>query len=268
MKYPLQSLRLMAQHPHLQNLWSNVHEVLLQEDWPDVVFWQKKFDDHPVFQSLPYALRLFPEVKIGQRRKRNLTKQKREAGRPTLRRYETSIIEDHQIPMRECNLHDYFNSLVWLRFPRSKYALHERAYRSYQEAPAAVTGNLRNDLTDALTRFDEGGVAYFLEAEEDPGAVRELFRSLNTDAKAAYAVERLEQFEVFGHGLMEVWNQGGRNLTASVLLVEAQDGNDRDEALARVLSEMTEPQGRFGTFVLDRVLGDYGVNSRSTRPSL
>lgn len=244
----------MAEHPRLQGLWDRVPEILTENDWPDVPFWQKKFDEHPVFQTLPHALRLFPEIKIGQRRKRNLTKQKREAGRPTLRRYEASILEDHQIPMRERNLHDYFNSLVWLRFPRSKFALHERAYRSYLEMPPAVTGNLRNDLTDALTRFDEGGLVYFCGAGEDAGAVRELMRGLDTAGKMEYARGRLERFEVFGHGLMEVWNQGGRNLTASVLVVEMLEWEEKDQALARVLREMAEPRGRFGTFVLDGVL--------------
>jgi len=247
----------MAQHPHLQNLWAVAPEILENEDWPDCAFWQGKFDAHPVFQTLPHPLRLFPEVKIGQRRKRNLTKQKLEDGRPTLRRYESSIIEDHLIPMRERNLHDYFNSLIWLRFPWAKYALHERAYRSYLETPPALTGNLRNDLTDALTRFDEGGLVYFAECDEDPKSVRALFRSLDTEAKCAYAASRRAQFAVFGHGLLEVWNQGGRNLTASTLLVELLDGEGRDVGLARVLKDMTEPQGRFGTVLLDVVLGDY-----------
>jgi hypothetical protein len=245
----------MAEHPQFQGLWAFVPDILFFDDWPDVEFWQRKFDEHHVFQTLPHPLRLFPEVKLGQRRKRNLARHKREAGRPTLRRYESSIIEDHEIPMRERNLHDYFNSLVWLRFPLAKYALHERAYRSYLKAPWAVTGNLRNDLTDALTRFDEGGLAYFMEAGEDAASLRELLRSLDTAAKWDYAKGRLGQFEVFGHGLMEVWHQGGRNLTASALVVEVLPGENRDQALARVLREMNEARGRFGTFLLDRVLG-------------
>lgn len=245
----------MAQYPHFQGLWSVAPEVLEGEDWPDCAFWQKKMDEHPVFCALPHPLRLFPEVKIGQRRKRNLTRQKRDAGLPTLRRYESSIIEDHQIPMRERNLHDYFNSLVWLRFPLSKYALHERAYHSYRETPPSLTGNLRNDLTDALTRFDEGGVVYFVEPSENAAVVRELFRSLDTPAKCDYAAGRRAQFEVFGHGLMEVWNQGGRNLTASGLVVERLEGEARDQCLARVLQDMCEPQGRFGTMLLDAILG-------------
>jgi hypothetical protein len=244
----------MAEHPRLSSLWTSVPEVLLQEDWPDVGFWQNKFDAQPFFQTLPHPLRLFPEVKIGQRRKRNLARQKREAGRPTLRRYESSIIEDHQIPLRERNLHDYFNSLVWLQYPRSKYALHERAYRSYLENPLTVTGNLRNDLTDALTRFDEGGVVYFLEEDEDASAVRALLRSLDTEGKQAYFSARRAQFEVFGHGLMEVWNQGGRNLTASALVVEA--GESRDAALASVLAAMRDPRHQFGTVLLDLILGN------------
>ncbi len=246
----------MAEHPYLQSLWSSAPEVLSLHDWPDVAYWQKKFDEHPVFQTLPHPLRLFPEIKVGQRRKRNLAKQKREAGRPTLRRYESSIIEDHEIPMRERNLHDYFNSLVWLRFPLAKMALHERAYRSYVDAPPALTGNLRNDLTDALTRFDEGGLAYFLNPDEDAATVRELFRSLDTPQKLSYGRDRLAQFEVFGHGLMEVWLQGGRNLTASAFVVEGRVDETRDEALARVLREMAEPRGRFGTFLLDAILSN------------
>ncbi len=244
----------MAEHPRLCRLWAPVPEVLGQEDWPDVGYWQEKFDAQPFFQNLPHPLRLFPEVKIGQRRKRNLTKHKREAGRPTLRRYESSIIEDHQIPLRERNLHDYFNSLVWLQFPRAKYALHERAYRSYLETPPALTGNLRNDLTDALTRFDEGGVAYFIGADEDAQAVRSLLRSLDSEGKLAYLVSRRAQFEVFGHGLMEVWNQGGRNLTASALVVDSEAGESRDAALASVLHSMDSPRNQFGTVLLDCIL--------------
>lgn len=254
MNYPVQSLRLMAQHPHLQNLWAVAPEILESEDWPDCAYWQRKFAADPIFQSLPHPLCLVPEVKIGQRRKRSLTKQKRQDGRPTLRRYESSIIEDHQIPMRERNLHDYFNSLIWLQFPLAKYALHERAYRSYRETPSALTGNLRNELTDALTRFDEGGLVYFAGADEDADAVRALFRSLDTELKCGYAAQRRRQFALFGHGLLEVWNQGGRNLTASALVLEFLNGERGDESLARVLREMTEPQGRFGTMLLDVVL--------------
>ncbi len=122
------------------------------------------------------------------------------------------------------------------------------------DAPPALTGNLRNDLTDALTRFDEGGLAYFLNADEDVAAVRELFRSLDTPQKLDYAQNRLAQFEVFGHGLMEVWLQGGRNLTASAFVVKGREGETRDQALARVLREMTEHRGRFGTFLLDAII--------------
>jgi hypothetical protein len=39
------------------------------------------------------------------------------------------------------------------------------------------------------------------------------------------------------------------------LVVELLDGEGGDEGLARVLREMTEPQGRFGTILLAVVLG-------------
>src|SRR5262245_31406219 len=109
----MNDLLVMAQQPGLQEFWTQVPEVLRSEDWPDCVFWQRKLEEQSGFMALPRVLRLLPEVKIGQRRKRKLTKQNQEAGRPTLRRYESSIIEDCQIPMREQNLHDYFNALIW-----------------------------------------------------------------------------------------------------------------------------------------------------------
>lgn len=252
MIYPSHIFRSMAAQPRLKELWAAVPEVLDCPDWPDCAFWQKTLDAGKNFRQLPRTLRLLPEIKIGQRRKRKLARENREAGQPTLRRYETSILEFGEIPMRERNCHDYFNALIWKRFSRAKYALHERAYLSYLEFGRAVTGNLRNDLTDALTRFDEGGLIYF--ADGDAEAARELFRTLDHEAKAAFVQGKTERFEIFGHGLLEVWSQGGRNLTACVLVVDEEPGVEHESLLVQALRDMKEPAGRFGTLCLDLIL--------------
>jgi hypothetical protein len=252
--YPYKGLQRMAEHPMLKVFWDLVPAVLAQNDWPDCVFWQRQLDELDGFRELPQALRLLPEIKLGQRRRRKLKKQNQSVNQPTLRRYESAILKDQSIPMRERNLHDYFNALIWARFPTAKYALHERAFRSYQERPPTLTGNLRNDLTDALTRFDEGGVVYFASSEAECEPVRQLFRSLEAGPKQTFIQAQRDRFAIFGHGLLEVWQQGGRQLTASLLVAVLRD--ERDRSLAAALRQLNDPNGHFGTLPLDVLLGE------------
>ena len=57
------------------------------------------------------------------------------------------------VPTRD-NLHDFFNGLVWLRFPRAKRRLNEL---QAAEIARAGIGAARGPLRDALTLFDENG---------------------------------------------------------------------------------------------------------------
>ena len=77
--------------------------------------------------------------------------------------YEEFIFDHRQVPTRD-NLHDFFNGLCWLRFPRAKQQLNR-----LQAADIAQQGVLatRGPLRDALTLFDEN--AALLQAPEQIG---------------------------------------------------------------------------------------------------
>lgn len=67
--------------------------------------------------------------------------------------YESFIRRTGRVPTRD-NLHDLFNGLVWLRFPRLKGRLNQlHAAQIEREGIGAARGPLR----DALTLFDENG---------------------------------------------------------------------------------------------------------------
>lgn len=67
--------------------------------------------------------------------------------------YEQYIWDTRRVPTRD-NLHDFFNGLVWLRFPHTKRRLNQlQAQAIAADGVQAVRGPLR----DALTVFDENG---------------------------------------------------------------------------------------------------------------
>jgi len=128
--------------------------------------------------------------------------------------YERAVAGRGVIATREGNLHDAFNALAWLRFPRAKAALNAVHVRS----AVAATANARNRARDAATLLDESGL---LLRCIDPGLVallrarawRDLFWSRRDD------VARGMQPWVLGHGLAEKLLKPYRALTASVLIV-------------------------------------------------
>lgn len=67
--------------------------------------------------------------------------------------YEQRIQDTGRVDTRQENLHDFFNALAWLAFPRLKAALNARHVR---QLPFDVGG--RGRLRDLLTLIDEGGV--------------------------------------------------------------------------------------------------------------
>lgn len=68
--------------------------------------------------------------------------------------YEQFIFDTGQVPTRE-GLHDFFNGLVWARFPATKRLLNR--LQAAQIAQAGV-GQVRGPVRDAITLFDENAV--------------------------------------------------------------------------------------------------------------
>ncbi len=124
--------------------------------------------------------------------------------------YEMLLHAQRQCPTRE-NLHDLFNGLSWLHFPRSKWrinALHAA------EIGRLGPGPRRGPLRDALTLFDENGALLL--------APRGMWDALHArDWHGLFVTHRGQWREarllVFGHGLLEQLQQPRKPLTAHVL---------------------------------------------------
>ena len=110
--------------------------------------------------------------------------------------YEQYIWDTRRVPTRD-NLHDFFNGLVWLQFPRTKRRLNQlQAQAIAADGVQAVRGPLR----DAVTVFDENGA--LLQA---PDALWDALRArdwqrLFIDLRPLWAQARLV---LFGHALLE-----------------------------------------------------------------
>ena len=119
--------------------------------------------------------------------------------------YDARIARFGEVPTRERDWHDVFNALCFASFPRAKLALHRRQLaaleRRLQDGLPKLPG-ARTREHDALTLFDEGGVAVAATAEAaaalahaEPGPLPELLQQLE-QAGAARTVP-------FGHALFE-----------------------------------------------------------------
>jgi hypothetical protein len=138
--------------------------------------------------------------------------------------YESFIARTSSIPTRD-NLHDLFNGLMWLAYPKTKARLNSVHARAIEEHGASGP---RGPLRDALTVFDEN--AALLRAPAD------LVEALRLRDWKALFLERREQWRwaqlvVFGHALLEKLIYPRKPITAHVWIVEKLE----DEAVASTL---------------------------------
>src|SRR5262245_5036670 len=113
--------------------------------------------------------------------------------------YEERIHARGEIVTRPDNWHDFFNALVWLRFPLAKRALNDAHLRFIRQSGTRAQ---RGPVRDALTQFDESGIVV---AATDASLLdllaarrwKELFWTRRADVMASM------RFLVFGHGLYD-----------------------------------------------------------------
>jgi hypothetical protein len=145
--------------------------------------------------------------------------------------YDTRVTLHREVPTRECDWHDLFNALCFATFPRAKRALHQRQYaalaRRLADAPPKLP-SARTREQDALTLFDEGGVAIATTREvaaeltgAEPGPLPGLLERLERTGRARTVP--------FGHALFEhvveglVPPGGGTRVVVLDALPEAPD---------------------------------------------
>ena len=123
--------------------------------------------------------------------------------------YEAFIFRSRQVPTRE-GLHDFFNGLCWLHFPRTKTRLN--ALQAEQIAHSGIH-SVRGPARDGSTVFDEN--AAFLQAP-DPlwhALVAKDWVRLFVTLRPLWAQTQLV---LFGHSLLEKLVQPLKGMTAHV----------------------------------------------------
>ena len=153
--------------------------------------------------------------------------------------YEEHIHRTGEVPTRE-NLHDFFNALVWLAFPRAKAALN--ALQAAAIARDGV-GPRRGALRDAATLIDENAVLLVTPRDDlvDALAAHD-WRRLFVVHRATWHVEA--RAIVFGHALMEKLLAPYRAVTAHALHVRLDPGASLaaiDAAVAAALDDGLAP---------------------------
>jgi hypothetical protein len=128
--------------------------------------------------------------------------------------YEQFIFDTGQCPVRP-GLHDFFNALVWQRFPRAKAVLNR--VQAAEIARAGV-GARRGPVRDAITVFDENGA--LLQAPPSLWAALQerAWRRLFVELRPLWAQARLW---IFGHALLEQLAMPRKGLTAHVWRADA-----------------------------------------------
>ncbi len=144
--------------------------------------------------------------------------------------YEGFIFETRTVPTRD-NLHDFFNGLAWLQFPRIKARLNTLQYAEIEKNGVQ---QLRGPLRDALTVLDEN--AAFLSAEQHAPVIEAL---RGHDWQAAFQMHRALLAEhppvLFGHALLEKLAAPYKSIVAHVFPVRHADLNALDSCVAAQL---------------------------------
>lgn len=162
--------------------------------------------------------------------------------------YEPRVFLQNELQTRTENWHDFFNAMIWLKFPRSKQALNRRHYEAARKRAA---GSNRSTLENRLTQFDECGAVIVASSEKPLQLIR------NHQWQALF-VEQASLFEedirciVFGHAIFEKALTPYIGMTCHCLMLAEPD----------LLAELKQGNNES----LDRTITDYWLKQPETRP--
>lgn len=123
--------------------------------------------------------------------------------------YESHIFSTGCIPTRD-NLHDFFNGLIWVHFPRTKRVLN----RVQAQAIAGQgVGAVRGAVRDGATLFDENAALFLVSDPSLERALRDFrWQRLFVAARECWGRECI--VVPFGHALLEKMVRPYKSLTA------------------------------------------------------
>lgn len=131
---------------------------------------------------------------------------------PAGQAYEVFVAVTAQVPTRD-NLHDFFNALAWLRFPRLKRQLN--AVHAQAIASDGVAGH-RGARRDRTTVFDENGALWWAPETMSQALRGRKWHTLFVQQRAAWPEVRLT---LFGHALLEKLVSPRKAITAHLWCV-------------------------------------------------
>jgi hypothetical protein len=115
--------------------------------------------------------------------------------------YEAFISTTGCVPTRE-NLHDFFNALVWLHFPRIKVRLNALQAAEIEKAGTDAQCGSRGPVRDATTLFDENAALLVVQDAKAIAAWRaHRWREIFIERRDGFW--RNHDIWLFGHALME-----------------------------------------------------------------
>jgi hypothetical protein len=139
--------------------------------------------------------------------------------------YETFIYETGCIPTRE-NLHDFFNAMVWLCYPRSKAVLNQlqaieiaRQLNLVEQLTVKSTPAIRGAVRDRATIFDENAAFLLVSNKAIEEDLRQRkWHELLLERRFSYGVTW--EVHLFGHALIEKLVTPFKSITAHVWILE------------------------------------------------
>jgi hypothetical protein len=134
--------------------------------------------------------------------------------------YEVQVFETGCVQTRPESLHDYFNALAWLAFPRTKARINAMHARQIP-----LENGRRGRLRDLLTIFDEGGAVVRCGDPALLDLLRE-YRWKELFAGNRAAVEREMRVSVLGHAILEQALDPRPGITCKVIFAGQRDDPD------------------------------------------
>src|SRR3954469_5953664 len=142
------------------------------------------------------------------------------------RPYEMRIFESGCVPTREGNLHDVFNALAWLAYPKSKAQLN-----ALHAAQIPHEQGRRGRLRDLLTIFDEGGAIVACDAADLIEMVRGFrWRELFWMSRSRL-LEHMK-IHVLGHAVLEQALKPWPGITCKAIFVPSASAQEADGHVA------------------------------------
>jgi hypothetical protein len=138
--------------------------------------------------------------------------------------YELRLHETGRIETRDDNLHDWFNALCWLAFPRTKARIN-----AMHAAEMPREQGRRGRLRDLLTIFDEGGAIAVCANAELVQLVRE-FRWKELFWTQRERVRQSMRFVVLGHAVLEQALKPWPGITCKAVFVSPAEDADAQAA--------------------------------------